>query len=140
MLTVNHYKTRRTPVSFGKTLQRIRRAKGKTQRQVADKMKMDYGYFSKLENDIFDSQPTRETIEKAAEALECSDEELGELLAAGGRVDRDLENATRIATEKPMVGKLFRSVIHLPTERVEAILKQVESELKAKRKSKKESD
>jgi transcriptional regulator with XRE-family HTH domain len=127
-------------VSFGKTLQRIRRAKGKTQRQVADKMKMDYGYFSKLENDIFDSQPTRETIEKAAEALECSDEELGELLAAGGRVDRDLENATRIATEKPMVGKLFRSVIHLPTERVEAILKQVESELKTKRKSKKESD
>jgi transcriptional regulator with XRE-family HTH domain len=127
-------------VSFGKTLQRIRRAKGKTQRQVADKMKMDYGYFSKLENDIFDSQPTRETIEKAAEALECSDEELGELLAAGGRVDRDLENATRIATEKPMVGKLFRSVVHLPTERVEAILKQVESELKAKRKSKKESD
>jgi transcriptional regulator with XRE-family HTH domain len=127
-------------VSFGKTLQRIRRAKGKTQRQVADQMKMDYGYFSKLENDIFDSQPTRETIEKAAEALECSDEELGELLAAAGRVDRDLENATRIATEKPMVGKLFRSVIHLPTERVEAILKQVESELKAKRKSKKESD
>ena len=127
-------------MSFGKTLQRIRRAKGKTQRQVADKMKMDYGYFSKLENDIFDSQPTRETIEKAGEALECSDEELGELLAAGGRVDRDLENATRIATEKPMVGKLFRSVIHLPTERVEAILKQVESELKAKRKSKKESD
>ena len=127
-------------MSFGKTLQRIRRAKGKTQRQVADKMKMDYGYFSKLENDIFDSQPTRETIEKAAEALECSDEELGELLAAGGRVDRDLENATRIATEKPMVGKLFRSVIHLPSERVEAILKQVESELKAKRKSKKESD
>lgn len=127
-------------MSFGKTLQRIRRAKGKTQRQVADKMKMDYGYFSKLENDIFDSQPTRETIEKAAEALECSDEELGELLAAGGRVDRDLENATRIATEKPIVGKLFRSVIHLPTERVEAILKEVESELKAKRKSKKESD
>ena len=127
-------------MSFGKTLQRIRRAKGKTQRQVADKMKMDYGYFSKLENDIFDSQPTRETIEKAAEALECSDEELGELLAAGGRVDRDLEHATRIATEKPLVGKLFRSVIHLPTERVEAILKEVESELKAKRKSKKESD
>ena len=127
-------------MSFGKTLQRIRRAKGKTQRQVADKMKMDYGYFSKLENDIFDSQPTRETIEKAAEALECSDEELGELLAAGGRVDRDLENATRIATEKPLVGRLFRSVIHLPTERVEAILKEVESELKAKRKSKKESD
>ena len=127
-------------MSFGKTLQRIRRAKGKTQRQVADKMKMDYGYFSKLENDIFDSQPTRETIEKAAEALECSDEELGELLAAGGRVDRDLENATRIATEKPIVGKLFRSVIHLPTERVEAILKEVESERKAKRKSKKESD
>ncbi len=125
-------------MSFGKTLQRIRRAKGKTQREVADKMGMDYSYFSRLENDRFDSQPTRETVEKTAEALECSDEELGELLAAAGRVDRDLEKATRIASEKPMVGRLFRSVVNLPADRVEAILAQVESELKAKRKSKKE--
>jgi transcriptional regulator with XRE-family HTH domain len=126
-------------VSFGKTLQRIRRKKCKTQRQIANKMKMDYSYFSRLENDRFDSQPTRETVEKIGEALECTDEELGELLAAAGRVDRDLEKATRIASEKPMVGKLFRSVVHLPADRVEAILEQVESELKAKRKSKKES-
>jgi len=126
------------PLSFGKTLQRIRRAKGKTQRQVAKKMKMDYSYFSRLENDRFDSQPTRETVEKTAEALECTDEELGELLAAAGRVDRDLEKATRIASEKPMVGKLFRSLVHLPADRVEAILEQVELELKAKRKAKKE--
>ena len=125
-------------MSFGKTLQRIRRAKGKTQRQVADIMKMDYSYFSRLENDRFDSQPTRETVEKIADALECTDEELGELLAAAGRVDRDLEKATRIATAKPIVGKLFRSVVHLPADRLEAILEEVESELKAKRKSKKE--
>jgi transcriptional regulator with XRE-family HTH domain len=126
-------------LSFGKTLQRIRRAKGKTQREVADKMEMDYSYFSRLENDRFDSQPTRETVEKIAQALECSDEELGELLAAAGRVDRDLEKATRIASEKPMVSRLFRSVVNLPADRLEAILAQVESELKAKRKSKKES-
>ena len=56
-------------MSFGKTLQRIRRAKGKTQRQIANKMKMDYSYFSRLENDRFDSQPTRETVEKITQAL-----------------------------------------------------------------------
>jgi transcriptional regulator with XRE-family HTH domain len=126
-------------LSFGKTLQRIRQAKGKTQRQVAKKMDMDYSYFSRLENDRFDSQPTRETVEKITQALDCTDEEAGELLAAAGRVDRALEKATRIASEKPMVGKLFRSVVHLPADRVEAILEQVEAELKAKRKSKKES-
>lgn len=125
-------------MSFGKTLQRIRRAKGKTQREVADQMKMDYSYFSRLENDRFDSQPTRETVENICEGLGCTEEERGELLAAAGRVDKVLERATRIATERPLVGKLFRSVVNLPPDRLEAILEQVESELRAKRKSKKE--
>lgn len=123
-------------MTFGKTLQRIRRAKGKTQRDVAQKIGMDYSYFSRLENDRFDSRPTRETIDKIADALECTDEERGELLSSAGRIDEELEKAARIASEKPTVGKLFRAVVHLPQDRVAEILEQVQSELEAKRKSK----
>jgi transcriptional regulator with XRE-family HTH domain len=123
-------------MTFGKTLQRIRRMKGKTQRDVAQKIEMDYSYFSRLENDRFDSKPTRETIDKIAEALECTEEERGELLTSAGRIDEELENAARIAGEKPAVGKLFRAVVHLSPERVEEILEQVQAELKAQGKSK----
>lgn len=123
-------------MTFGKTLQRIRRAKGKTQRDVAQKIEMDYSYFSRLENDRFDSKPTRETIDKIAEALECTEEERGELLSSAGRIDKELEKAARIASEKPAVGKLFRAVVHLPPDRVAEILEQVQSELEAKGKSK----
>ena len=122
-------------MTFGKTLQRIRRAKGKTQRDVAQKIEMDYSYFSRLENDRFDSKPTRETIDKIAEALECTEEERGELLSSAGRIDEELERAARIASKKPAVGKLFRAVVHLPPDRVEEILEQVQSELEAKEKS-----
>lgn len=123
-------------MTFGKTLQRIRRAKGPTQRDVADKIGMDYSYFSRLENDRFDSKPTRETIDKIAEALECTEEERGELLAAAGRVDEELERVTRIASAKPEVGKLFRAVVNLSPERIAELVEEIELELEEKRKPK----
>lgn len=123
-------------MSFGKTLQRIRREKGMTQREVAQKIGMDYSYFSRLENDRFDSKPTRETIGKIAEALECNEEERGELLAAAGRIDEELEKATRIASEKPEVGKLFRAVVNLPPERIAELVEEIQLELERKRKPK----
>lgn len=136
IFNVNYFYEAGTRMTFGKTLQRIRRAKVKTQRDIAQKIEMDYSYFSRLENDRFDSKPTRETIDKIAEALECTEEERGELLASAGRIDEELENAARVAGEKPMVGKLFRAVVHLPPERVAEILEQVQAELEAKSKSK----
>lgn len=123
-------------MSFGKTLQRIRRAKGMTQRDVAGAIEMDYSYFSRLENDRFDSRPTRETIDRIADALECTLLERGELLAAAGRIDKELERATQIASKKPVVGKLFRAVVRLPLERVEEIADQVEAEVEERNKAK----
>lgn len=123
-------------VTFGKTLQRIRRSKGVTQRDVAQKIDMDYSYFSRLENDRFDSKPTRETIEKIAEALECTDEERGELLAAAGRIDEELENAARIAGGQPKLGRLFKAVVQLPPEKIDDIMRKVDEELEASRKTK----
>ena len=123
-------------MSFGKTLERIRRQKGMTQRQVAQEIEMDYSYFSRLENDRFDSQPTRETIEKIADALKCSKEQRGELLAEAGRIHQDIEKAARIASKRPELGRLFQAAAKLPPEKIDEILKQVNAEVEAKRKSK----
>jgi transcriptional regulator with XRE-family HTH domain len=123
-------------MSFGRTLQRIRREKGMTQREVAQKIEMDYSYFSRLENDRFDSKPTRDTIDKIAEALECSEEQRGELLAEAGRIDEDMERVARIASKRPEVGQLFQAIVKLPPEKVDEILQRVKAEVEASRKPK----
>lgn len=126
-------------MSFGKTLQRIRVAKGMTQREVAHEMGMDYSYFSRLENDRFDSNPTRETIDKIAEALKCTDEERGDLLAQAGRLNEDMEKVARIASKRPELGQLFQAAVKLSPGKIDEILKKVNAEVEANRKTKQKS-
>src|SRR6266481_6307212 len=126
-------------MSFGKTLERIRREKGVTQREVAQEIKMDYSYFSRLENDKFDSQPTRETIEKIADALKCSKEQRGELLNEAGRIHEDMEKVARIASKRPELGQLFQAAVKLSPEKIDEILQQVNAEIEAKRKTRPKS-
>ena len=123
-------------MTFGKTLERIRRAKSVTQREIAGRIGMDFSYFSRLENDRFDSKPTRETIDKIAGALDCTDDERADLLAAAGRIDEELEDATRRAATDQQLGKLFRSVVKLSPGQRDKIMKKVESDLKANAESK----
>src|SRR5262245_60767164 len=110
-------------LSFGQTLQKIRRAKEKTQREVATAIDMDLSYFSGLENDRFDSRPTRETIDKIATAMTCTAEERNELLAAAGRIDEDVEKAAKQAAENPKLADLFRSLPQLSNEKLEELWK-----------------
>jgi transcriptional regulator with XRE-family HTH domain len=116
-------------MSFGKTLQKIRREKGKKQRDVAKDIGMDFSYFSRLENDRFDSKPTRETIEKIADALECTPEEQSELLASAGRIDEELEQMALRAGENPKLRELFKSASMLPNEQIEKHLRKIKSDL-----------
>ena len=116
-------------MSFGKTLQKIRREKGKKQRDVARDIGMDFSYFSRLENDRFDSKPTRETIEKIAVALECTPEERSELLASAGRIDEELERVALKAGENPELRELFKSVSMLPNEQIKKHLRNIKSDL-----------
>ncbi|MEJ7860540.1 MAG: helix-turn-helix transcriptional regulator [Pyrinomonadaceae bacterium] len=119
-------------MTFGKTLQRIRRAKDMTQRDVANDIPMDYSYYSKLENDRFDSNPTRETIYKIAKALKCTDEEKNDLLAAAGRNMQEMEQVTRVANANPEMrkplSKLFKAAINLSPERLDKLAADVEEE------------
>ena len=116
-------------MSFGETLQKIRRGKGKKQRDVAKKIGMDFSYFSRLENDRFDSKPTRETVEKIADALDCTAGECAELLSAAGRIDEEMEKAAIKAGEKPALRELFSSASQLSAERIEEYLRQIKAEL-----------
>ena len=119
-------------MTFGKTLQKIRRLKEMSQREIAKKINMDFSYFSKLENDRFDSKPTRETIDKIAQALNCTEEEKNELLAAAGRNNEEVEQVVRLVNENPEkshpLGKLFRAAIHLSPERLKELSADVEAE------------
>lgn len=108
-----------------------------TQREVAKEIDMDFSYFSRLENDRFDSNPTRDTIDKIADALNCSEEERSELLTAAGRITEEIENAARMTGKNPVLGKLFRSAIHLSPERLNRIVQEIEAELKDSETSKK---
>lgn len=105
-------------MTFGQILQKIRRGKRKTQREVADLIGMDYGYYSRIENDKFDYKPSRETIEKIIEKLDCNDDEKAELLAAAGRIDKEMEELAIKAVERPELRPLFRAVVETPKDEI----------------------
>jgi len=112
-------------MTFGQTLQKIRRAKGKTQRDLADLIGMDYGYYSRIENDKFDYKPSRETIEKIIEKLECDENEKAELLTAAGRIDKEMEEMAIKAVERPELRPLFRAVMETPTEEIDDLFELI---------------
>jgi transcriptional regulator with XRE-family HTH domain len=72
--------------SFGRTLKRLRRERGMTQREVASALSIDFTYLSKLENDRGEP-PGEETVRKLAEVLGHDTEHL---LALAGKVPPEL--------------------------------------------------
>lgn len=67
---------------FGYWLQSLRKAQGKTQREVADAAKINFTYLSKLEHGK-DPAPSEDLIERLAVVLEIPAEQL---LAAAGKI------------------------------------------------------
>ena len=62
--------------TFGKTIKKLRKAKGITQLELAEKIGVDFTYVSKIENDRTLRAPAESTIKKMAEVLETNSEEL----------------------------------------------------------------
>jgi HTH-type transcriptional regulator, competence development regulator len=78
--------------TFGQRIQRLRRERGLTQRQVAAELGIDFTYLSKLENDRGEP-PGEDTVRRLAAVLQ-TDEEM--LLALAGKVPPELrERAQR---------------------------------------------
>jgi HTH-type transcriptional regulator, competence development regulator len=73
--------------TFGQRIQRLRRERGLTQRQVAKDLDIDFTYLSKLENGRDGEVPGEETVRKLAALLKTDEEEL---LALAGKVPAEL--------------------------------------------------
>jgi HTH-type transcriptional regulator, competence development regulator len=74
--------------TFGATIQRLRRERGLTQRQVAAQLGIDFTYLSKLENDRGEP-PSEKAVRNLAKALHVDAEEL---LARAGRLPTELRD------------------------------------------------
>jgi HTH-type transcriptional regulator, competence development regulator len=68
--------------TFGEALRDLRRSKNVSQRDLADKVGVDFSYISKVENGRL-PPPAADTIEKICAVLEVSS---GELLSLSGKV------------------------------------------------------
>ena len=66
--------------TLGQKIKRLRKAKGLTQRVLADAVGIDFTYLSKIENGNIPYPPSSKTLRKLAEQLEVS--ELGLLQTA----------------------------------------------------------
>ena len=72
--------------AFGTRLRDLRRAKNISQRELADRVGVDFSYISKLENNRL-PPPAADTVEKICAALGVSGDEL---LALAGKVPSDV--------------------------------------------------
>jgi transcriptional regulator with XRE-family HTH domain len=75
--------------TFGQALRETRRSKGVSQRELAEKVGVDFSYISKIENSRL-PPPAADTIVRICTALEVAGEEL---LALKGKMPSELENA-----------------------------------------------
>jgi len=75
--------------SFGQALRDLRRAKGVSQRGLAEKVGVDFSYISKIENDRL-RPPAADTIVKICEALEAQPDTL---LALTGKIPSEIKDA-----------------------------------------------
>jgi transcriptional regulator with XRE-family HTH domain len=114
------------PDTFGAVLRRIRQSKGLTQRDIARRIDMDFAYFSRLETDRQSGLPTRTTIEKIAQAMQCTTTETAELLAAAGRISAEMQ-------AHPELRRLFRTAAQLSPPDLEELVQQAEERLKRQR-------
>jgi transcriptional regulator with XRE-family HTH domain len=107
--------------TFGATIQKLRRERNLTQRDVAAKLGIDFTYLSKLENDR--GEPASEDlVRKLAEILDADAEDL---LALAGRVPTELRE---MAQQDVTFARLLRQ---LPNAS-ESDLKDIYKRLKIK--------
>jgi HTH-type transcriptional regulator, competence development regulator len=106
--------------SFGQRIQRLRRSRSLTQRQVAAHLGIDFTYLSKLENDRGEP-PGEDTIRGLAALLE-TDEEM--LLAMAGKVPAELRNRAR---DDVNFARFLRRLPSLPDDKMQQFYKELDT-------------
>ena len=80
--------------SFGITLRELRRSKGISQRELAEKVGVDFSYISKVENDRL-PPPAADTIVRICDVLEVKPDDL---LGLTGKMPTDVREMLSAST------------------------------------------
>ena len=106
--------------SFGQRIQRLRRARGLNQRQVAAELGIDFTYLSNLENNRGEP-PGEDTIRGLAALLE-TDEEM--LMAMAGKVPTELRDRARDDVE---FARFLRRLPGVPDSKMREIYEKLDT-------------
>jgi transcriptional regulator with XRE-family HTH domain len=111
------------PMSFGELIRKLRKARNLSQRELADKVKLNFTYLSKIENEKLDFAqfPSVETIEKLARALGANE---SELLLLAQKIPEDIK---RQVIKRPDV---FRKIASLDDRGFEDLDKTIDKLLR----------
>jgi len=90
-------------LTFGARLLELRKAKGISQRDLAERVGVDFTYLSKMENERLPA-PSAEVIAALAAALDADADDLAVL---AGKIPADLVDVLR---QNPAAIKMFRSL------------------------------
>lgn len=108
-------------ISFGNYIRALRKEKNMTQRELAEKVGINFTYLSKIENGKLKEVqfPSEETIIKLAKSLKADKDEL---LLLANKVPENIKNRV---IEQPEV---FRKFAKLSDSKLKEILKQLEKD------------
>jgi transcriptional regulator with XRE-family HTH domain len=104
---------------FGERIRELRKGKNLTQREVADKVGINFTYLSKIENDKLDRDqyPREDTVRKLAEALGA---DADELLLLAKRIPDAIKQRV---LQRP---DLFRKMASLDDETLTRLLNEID--------------
>jgi transcriptional regulator with XRE-family HTH domain len=108
-------------MTFGERIRELRKAKNLTLRDVAKKVKVNFTYISKIENQKLDfgEYPSEDLIRKLAKVLEADEDEL---LLLAKKIPEDIK---RRVIERP---DAFRKIAKLDDEALDRLLEEIEGE------------
>lgn len=106
-------------MQFGEKVRQLRKAKYLTQRDLADKVKVNFTYISKIENGKLDfgDYPSRELIRKLAKVL---GEDADELLLLAEKIPEQIKKRVM---QRP---DAFRKFADLDDKQIDDILKKLD--------------
>ena len=100
---------------FGNKLKKLRKEHKITQRDLADRVGVDFTYISKMENGRLENSPSVETIQKIANELETNADEL---LILANKIP---ENIRKTIVDDNLAASFLRKVPQLTEEQRKTI-------------------
>ncbi len=115
------------PKTFGAAFRTYRLRAQLTQEQVAKAMEVDFTYVSKIEKQ--GKVPSRDKIEKAADAFRLTRQEGIDLLRLAETVPSDFERW--VVRERPAAMDLYRSIQGTPPHQQEDLIRKLIEQVEA---------